>query len=355
MPEQDVFRAERARLATRKIFGPLDATWTRRKPLRATPLQQLLDPGQALLETATPLQSTSQLAPTLPEWNALQTHGPVVEFSFPPPSRGISSGGEALTTLDESVVAALIRALYDALPDDLGAANVWDLPETTASGNIIGRHAPVSATGVQSVPTEAAQEKVQGTPALSPQPRQYLRGVPDPETVRVTRQSLAELPLNLPSDEMGTPLSARELLGYGEAYFLRAQSALWAWRTHRQANLQLHTDGPPMQGRNVLVEQRLGPLTLLLGERVTRLTESERHWGFTLGSLRDQVFRSQETFLVEWQDDDAVIFSFESRQQIALPNLGLLGPVHSAVRRVITQGYLKNMREMTADAEGYEQ
>lgn len=355
-PRREFLRVGGLRLASRKAFRPLDTAWPRRKTLVATPLQQLLDPHQALLAAPTPIQDAPHLAPLLPEFQALQTQATLI--GLPPRSERhqlLGAAQKPLTTLDESVVAALIRALYDALPDDLGAADVWDVPEKTASGNIIGRpRANPSTIPTQIVPPTTGTALRPPEALGAAQPRQYLRGVPDLETLQVTRQQLALLELADLPDTFGTPLSAREVLGYGEVYFLRAQSALWAWRTHRQANLQLHTDGPPMQGRNVLIEQRIGPLTLLLGNRVTRLIEGERHWGFTLSSLSDQVLRSRETFLVQWLEDDAVVFTFDSAQQIALPSLGFLGPVHAAVRRVITQGYLRNMRDMTADADGYE-
>lgn len=402
----DTVQPQRRKKSTQKRVSPPVVPQAPVLPeFGATPLQRLLDPAQALLGRTTPLQGTIYSGLNLPAWNGLQTYyvnlgepqrpientlpdvepapqgavkaeaappepsepAPSLEInaSFDPPfltsvSPELAASGPIPAflplqpTLDESVVEALIQALYDALPADLEEPSWGSIPETTTSGNLIGRH----QTTLSPVPTRLVRHAPSDHPVSLPgnadpeaTPKQFSRGVVDEATLQVTRQALGQLELEEPAEDTAHSLQVRAVLGMGEACYLRAQSALWAWRTHRQQNLQLHTDGPPSVGRNALIEQRIGPVTLLIGCRITELTDTERSWGFTLVSLSGQVLRSRETFLVDWQENGEVIFTSTSLQQISSPTLGFLGPVHSALRRVMIQGYTRNMVEMSADAD----
>ncbi len=384
-------RAKRA--APDWVAGPSpELPWPRR-PVVSTPLQHLLDSGHALVDRSPPILASGLLGPGLPAWNGFQTarldlgdleleagdlgtgNGQTAEFAVQetaitarpehtesehagpehaeaaPPETTSTTTPEDFevpedsrpfqATLDESVVDALIQALYDALPADLEVSAVGFQPEVTTSGNVLGRHRTLTGRTLVDLETELEQTE----------PRQLVRGPVDGATIRVTLHALAELPLDILADEPAHRISKSTVLGEGEACFLRAQSALWAWRTHRQNNLQLHSAGPPVLNRNVLIEQRIGPLTLLVGCRVTEQHEAPRLWGFTLGSLRGQVLRSRETFLVEWQPGGQVVFTCTSEQTIALATLGFLAPVHNTVRRMMVQGYERNMLEMSAGAE----
>ncbi|WP_291425729.1 DUF1990 family protein [Deinococcus sp.] len=379
-------RAKRA--APDWSVGPSpELPWPRRLVV-STPLQHLLDSGHALVDRSPPILASGLLGPRLPAWNDFQTaqldlgdpelgarHDQTAEVPMQemgitaksehtdseylqpeharaaPPETATTTMPEAFeipqgfrpfqATLDESVVDALINALYDALPADLEISAVGFQPEVTTSGNVLGRHQAVTSRTLVDLETELEQTE----------PRQLVRGPVDGATIRVTLHALTELPLDVLPDEPAQRISKSTVLGEGEACFLRAQSALWAWRTHRQNNLQLHSAGPPVVNRNVLIEQRIGPLTLLVGCRVTEQHEAPRLWGFTLGSLRGQVLRSRETFLIEWQPGGQVVFTCTSEQSIALATLGFLAPVHNAVRRMMVKSYIRNMLEMSAGAE----
>lgn len=326
----------------------------RRRALHLRPsLRQLLDPGNALQHMPAPQQALTTPGMNLPDFSFLNTrHSPLdLQETLP-------SSAAPQTTLDDTVIEGLIQALFTALPEGLEAAAV----ETTNSGNRIGRHGHVSRLKRESlwVPTsvpkpdtqeeEPEEEEAQTLPPPQPpEPRAYVVGAVPDGLFQVTLRSLPALEVSLPSENAGSPLATQVALGSGEACFLRAQSALWTWRTHRQANQEMHAEGPPMLGRNALIEQRIGPVTLLLGCRVTDMIEAERQWGFTLGSLAGQVLQSRESFLIEWQPDDQVIFSLHTQHQFAMPNLTFLGPVYSALRRKFKQGYIRNMQELTSD------
>lgn len=302
---------------------PLDPAAPTGRAAVPTPLQGLLDPGHALLSRTPQLLGSGQLGLGLPLWNNLQTGA--LDLSRLP----AAAQPPLDETLNESVIEGLFQALCDALPPDLGIT-VEEAAPGTHSGSVVGRPAVPAVGG-------------------SAGARQVVRGVVDAATVQVTLQALSGAPLgDVPADP-AQRLSKSVTLGQGEACFLRAQSALWAWRTHRQSLLQLHSAGPPAPRRTVLLEQKLGPLTLLSGCRVTEQYEAARRWGFTLVSLRGQVLRLRENVLVEWRPDDQVVFSCASEQSIALNTLSFLAPVHQAVRRMVVQGYARTMLEMSGE------
>lgn len=348
-------RATHARSLTgrsaRRDFSLLDYRWSFRwRADRRLSLQQLLDPGEALQHMPAPLQSAQAPSPELPSLASLHT---AQHFPEPPQELPLQP------TLEDSVIDGLIDALYEVLPDALNEP----LAETTLSGSRIGRHgyarrsrpeslwvpAPNHSETLEESPAEMPHEATPAAALPPPEPKPYVMGAVPEGMIEVTFHSLSELPLSLPAPQSAGLLSAQMVLGRGEACFLRAQSALWSWRTHRQTNMEVYAEGPPSPGRNALLEQKIGPITLLLGCRVTGLIEEDRRWGFTLGSLSGQVLRSREHFLVDWQPDDTVLFTLETQQQLAMPSLSVLGPVYSALRRRFKQGYIRNILELTAE------
>ncbi|RJF73279.1 DUF1990 family protein [Deinococcus cavernae] len=334
----------------------LDYRWVKRPPggftsrLQSPPERPFLPHGLTASETP-------------PELTHLSTQPLNLEFSG---TRFTGTGftGTVFTepqpTLEDSVIEALIRALYDALPDTLAETDA--LAQTTASGTLLGRHGNASRPTSEeprrpspsSVPATGAPASVSpaasGTPPVpAPEPRPYVIGSPPEGLPAATLRSLTRLDIRVPPDRTAGVIRGQAELGQGEPCFLRAQSALWSWRTHRQANMDIHSHGPPLPGRNALVEQKIGPVTLLLGCRVLDMVEEPRRWGFTLVSLDGQVLLLRETFLVDWQPDNRVVFSLSTQQFLAMPNLTFLAPVHAALRRKFKQEYIRNMQEMTAD------
>lgn len=174
--------------------------------------------------------------------------------------------------------------------------------------------------------------------------RTYVMGQAQENTLHATAYYLPRLSLSLPtkSDE----LVQRTVLGKGEACFLRAQSALWAWRTHQQRHLDLHTDGPPAVDRSVILQQRIGPITVLQGCRVLEVNESERHWSYSLGSLENQVFQLKEHFSLEWNQQDEVWLEVKQSLQLTMLGIGLIAPVVQAMRRSFLKGYIRVVREL---------
>lgn len=347
-----------ARPYTRQALNLLDYRWSRRQPgHRHSGLQHLLDPAHALSEMPLTYQTDQPRPADLPELSGLYTQHLTPCMDMQEAASGALPS--PLPTLEDSVIDGLIRALYAALPDALSQTEA----ERTASGNTVGRHGyapritPVEHWLPVSVPARPAElqdhEAEEGDeltePLAAPEPRPYVLGAVPEGLQLVTLRSLTDLHVHGPADTSAAQLSARQVLGTGEPCYLRAQAALWSWRTHRQVNMDLHTHGPPRPGRDALIEQKIGPVTLLLGCRVTHMTEEPRRWGFTLTSLNGQVLVCREDFLVEWHDDGTVVFNVSMQQQLAMPSLTFLGAVHAALSRKFKQGYVRNMLELTSD------
>lgn len=180
---------------------------------------------------------------------------------------------------------------------------------------------------------------------LLAEPRAYVRGETDDETIEVTLQSLAHLNLAIPDLGRAQSLRFQVNLGRGQSAFFNVRSSLWSWRPHRQSGMFLHTHGPPVVGRNLIFEQRVGLVTVLQGCRVMALTEEDRMWGFTLGSLEGQVYRLWERLMVEWREDDSVILHVTGHHEVAQRGFGLIGPMLSSARRNIVQDYARGMAE----------
>ena len=184
-------------------------------------------------------------------------------------------------------------------------------------------------------------------PLLSAGLELVVKGVADPETVDASLRALATHEPELPDIGSSTHLRFTLDLGEGEATFLNARSALWSWRPHRQSGVRVHTHGPPVVGRDVLLEQRAGLVTVLQGCRVLTLQESDHDWGFTLGSLNGQVYHLWERLLLERHPDDRVTLLISSHHAVVLRGFGLVsGLLHSA-RRNAVQGYARGMSALT--------
>lgn len=174
-------------------------------------------------------------------------------------------------------------------------------------------------------------------------PRPYVLGALDQATVDASLRALAGHEPELPDIGSSTHMRMMIELGEGESTFLNARSALWSWRPHRQAGVKVHTHGPPVVGRDVLLEQRAGLVTVLQGCRVLTLLESEHDWGFTLGSLSGQVYHLWERLLIERHPDDRVTLLISSHHEVALRGFGLVGGILNSARRSAVQGYARGM------------
>lgn len=173
-------------------------------------------------------------------------------------------------------------------------------------------------------------------------------GQVDADTVAHTMSSLTHLPIEVPT-ERTVACRSRVVLGHGEACFLRAKSGLWSWRVHKLPTLNLHADGPPGVGRNIVMEHRFGLVTVLQGCRVAQVSDHPRTWTMTVVSVEEQALRLKEQYTLRWLDDGSVVFEIQSQWQIAVQSLRLVALVLGNLQKKVLKGYIKILNELVAD------
>lgn len=307
-PAQEQEQPEQAAVETETVSHPqLPATLD---TLDVSPLEALLDPGQGLRSQGDRCLSG-------------------------PAAPGLSSLGQLqLMQLLETPE----RPAYRLPPDETAPAE--PMPAPSADWALL----PASQRGRHdALPAQNAAEDADFDELPPASPRPYVLGTADQDTIDASLQALAEHEPALP--DIGTSSHVRVTLelGQGEATFLNARSALWSWRPHRQSGVKVHTHGPPVVGRDVLLEQRAGLVTVLQGCRVLTLQESDHVWGFTLGSLDGQVYQLWERLLIERDADDRVMLRISSHHEVALRGFGLVSGLLHGVRRSAVQGYARGM------------
>jgi uncharacterized protein (UPF0548 family) len=129
---------------------------------------------------------------------------------------------------------------------------------------------------------------------------------------RLAAARAAEVTYDHVGSTLATELPARAYvrrrrLGDGEAVFAHAVAALQAWAPQRHLGALVHPrDAVLAEGTTLLVELRLGPLSVVVPDRVVATVDEPRRFGFAYGTLPGHAERGEESFLVEWGDDDVV-------------------------------------------------
>lgn len=166
-------------------------------------------------------------------------------------------------------------------------------------------------------------------------------------------------------------------IGSGEARFRAASEALLSWTAQRGAGLLLSdvhpasgstytgvafdADGQPVAPSRTETEQRFdadgtplvaaGTTVHLEGEvrgmrvdgelRVIYVVEEPRRTGFALGTVGGSVVSGEESFVVEWHDNDEVWFTVRAFDTPVATRYKLLPALTRRRRRELFQGYLR--------------
>lgn len=177
--------------------------------------------------------------------------------------------------------------------------------------------------------------------------------------------------------ERSIPAEERWRLGSGESRFRSASEALLSWGAQRGAGLRLSdvrpAAGPMYSGvsfdaeGNAIAPSRseadqrfdvdgtpfVGPgTTIRLHGRVKGLNadgelrvifaiEEARRVGFALGTVGDSVVSGEESFLIEWNEDDEVWFTVRAFDAPVALLYRLVPALTRRRRRELFQGYLR--------------
>jgi uncharacterized protein (UPF0548 family) len=134
-------------------------------------------------------------------------------------------------------------------------------------------------------------------------------------------------------------------IGAGEATFDRAVAAVFGWRVHRGAGLTVLQGPRPVVDAVVVI--RLGPPVLgpVAPCRVVYVVDEPRRRGFAYGTITGHPFSGEESFVVEWADDDGVYFDIRAFSRPATLLVRLAAPVVRLVQNIVTDRFVRALRE----------
>ncbi|SBS70909.1 DUF1990 family protein [uncultured Microbacterium sp.] len=184
--------------------------------------------------------------------------------------------------------------------------------------------------------------------------------------------------------EKSVPAEASWRIGSGEGRFASSADALLAWSALRGAGLDVadvrpaagpmysgvsfdaegnplvaskmeadqrfDADGTPYvaAGTTIRVHGRVKAMRADAELRVIYVIEEPRRVGFALGTVSDSVVSGEESFLIDWRDNDEVWFTVRAFDRPVAPLYRMLPPLTKRRRRELFQGYLRAISPLYA-------
>ena len=139
------------------------------------------------------------------------------------------------------------------------------------------------------------------------------------------------------------------LLGKGRVVFERAAEGLLGWRMHRDSGMSVTASQPTAVPAAVAVLRwGLGPVTSPAPCCVVYTVDEPDRRGFAYGTLPGHHVRGEESFVVRLEPDGEVRFAITafSRPASAMARLG--APVARRVQKLLTDRYVRALRELAA-------
>jgi uncharacterized protein (UPF0548 family) len=97
-------------------------------------------------------------------------------------------------------------------------------------------------------------------------------------------------------------------LGTGESDLDRAAAGLRVWICHSGVGAVVHPPDTPIErGRTVLVALPVGPVTIVVPNRIVAVVSEPTRFGFAYGTLPGHQERGEESFVVELLPDGRVM------------------------------------------------
>jgi uncharacterized protein (UPF0548 family) len=136
-----------------------------------------------------------------------------------------------------------------------------------------------------------------------------------------------------------------EVIGRGSSFFTDAADALMSWQMHTRAGLQVI----PSASRatiDVVVLMRLGVAGrgLVIPCRVVYEIAEDRRIGFAYGTLPGHPERGEESFVIEFLEDDSVRLQIIAFSQPARWFTRLAAPVSRSAQAFMTDRYIRALR-----------
>jgi uncharacterized protein (UPF0548 family) len=137
------------------------------------------------------------------------------------------------------------------------------------------------------------------------------------------------------------PRARSRVLGHGDETFALAVARLNTWAPQRALGAAVFPEGiRPTLDATLLVELRLGPLTVVVPDRVVAVVDEPGRWGFAYGTLPGHAERGEESFLVTLGDDGTVTGTVTVDAVMGTLAARLATPVVYGIQRFAVARYL---------------
>ncbi|MDQ2677983.1 MAG: DUF1990 domain-containing protein [Actinomycetota bacterium] len=134
-------------------------------------------------------------------------------------------------------------------------------------------------------------------------------------------------------------------LGVGAATFDAAVSELRTWVCHRGLGADVFPADAPLQvGTSLLVVLHVGPVSIVVPNRVVAVVDEPRRIGFAYGTLEGHQERGEESYVVEHLDDDRVVATIGLDARAATTAARLAAPAVGWFQRLAVRRYLAAWR-----------
>jgi uncharacterized protein (UPF0548 family) len=137
------------------------------------------------------------------------------------------------------------------------------------------------------------------------------------------------------------PFVRSRVVGHGPADFAAAVEGLREWVCHRGIRARVHpADAPIAVGATVAVELPLGPVRIVVPNRIVAVLDEPARFGFAYGTLPGHEERGEEGFVVELTADGAVTATVAVDAVPASRAARLAGPAVTLVQHIAVGRYL---------------
>ena len=173
-------------------------------------------------------------------------------------------------------------------------------------------------------------------------------GDPDPRRLDEAVGEAARLEVTY--DQVGSTLDPAvdchsRTVELGPETFDAAVEGLKAWVCHRGIGASVHPDRAPIEvGATVLVVLRVGPVRLLVPDRIVAVVNEPDRFGFAYGTLPGHPERGEEAFLVERHADGRTTATIRVTAEGDWLIARLGAPVVRRLQRVALNRYLAALK-----------
>ena len=136
-------------------------------------------------------------------------------------------------------------------------------------------------------------------------------------------------------------------VGRGQAAFDSASRAVLSLRMHRKAGVRMTMPTDTVRlGDVIRLSFGVGPLALRGSCDVVWVADEPRRRGFRYRTRPDHPEEGEESFVVDWQPDDEVVVTIESRARPNMLIMRLAGPAGRLGAGLINRRYLWAVRKI---------